>query len=318
MNTVSTVLGEIKCSDMGFTLSHEHFMMVDNAMRFAFPDWIDREAIIEQSVTECKRLLALGVKTVIDATPINLGRDVALLREISAKSGMNIITSTGLYYQEMPWFGIKNFQEEKMAEILLSEIRNGMQGTDSRPGMIKCATEAVSPSETNLKILRMIAMLQKESHLPIMTHANAFYKNGLVQQEVFAAEGVDLEHVIIGHCDDTNDISYILDVLKNGSYVGMDRIGVDHINSFSNRVDMIVRLIEKGYAKRLLLSHDCNVFSDCSRVGGTRFIRRGDDPNWNFRLVPERVIPELLCRGISEETIEDLTVNNIRRFYENC
>ena len=318
MDTVSTVLGKIKPCEMGHTLSHEHFMMTNNALRYAFPDWLDMQDITEQCVIEANRLLARGIKTVIDATPINLGRDVMLLREIARKTGLNIIASTGLYYQEMPWFKASEFIEEKMASVLLSEVENGMEGTDSRPGIIKCATEAAEPSEVNRKMMRMTALLQKQSGLPIMTHANAIHKNGLYQQEIFAAEGVDLGHVIIGHCDDTNDITYIIDVIKNGSYVGMDRMGVDFINPLANRIVMLEKLIERGYGDRLVLSHDCNVSSDCSRSGGNRFIRRGDDPNWNFRIITDKVLPELRRRGVSEETIEDLTVNNIRRFFEGC
>lgn len=317
MKTVQTVMGAVKPSDLGFTLSHEHFMMVDNAMRFAFPNWVDMPAITEQAIIEARRVMVCGVRTIIDATPINLGRDVTLLRDVAKATGMNIIASTGFYYQEMPWFSPANFEEDHVAEMLASEVENGIQGTDIRPGIIKCATEAPVLTEMNQKFMRMSARLHRRTGLPIMTHANAKDRTGLGQQKIFAKEGVDLSKVIIGHCDDTNETEYIVEILKNGSYVGMDRIGVNKFNPTENRINMLLRLIDMGYGDRLVLSHDCNVFSDCTRVGGNRFIRRGDDPEWNFRIIPEVVLPALRERGVSEETIQDLTVNNIRRFFEN-
>jgi len=316
MKTINTVLGPIETSSLGFTLSHEHFMMVDNAMRFNFPGWIDEEAVLEQSVIEAQLTMDCGVKTIIDATPINLGRDIHLLRKIAERTGLNIIASTGFYYQEMPWFSPTGCSLEKMVELLAAEVENGISGTDSRPGVIKCATEESVITPMNEMFLRMSARLHKLTGLPIMTHAHAGHRMGLKQQEIFADEGVDLSKVIIGHCDDTNETEYIAEILKNGSYVGMDRIGVVKFNATENRIDMIERLVSLGYGDKLVLSHDCNVMSDCTRVGGKRGVRK-DDPVWNFRIVPQVVLPELARRGVSQETISDLKENNIRRFFEN-
>lgn len=317
MKTVNTVCGEIQVSQLGFTLSHEHFLMVDNAMRFAVPGWIDEKEIEEQGVKEVNRAMEYGIRTIIDATPINLGRDVHLLRKISERTNVNIIASTGFYYHELPWFSDADFREEEVLKILLHEVEHGIQGTAIRPGFIKCATEDPEISKVNEKFIRTYALLHQHTGLPIMTHANAKYRSGLAQQQLLEKAGVDLSKVIIGHCDDSKEEEYIVDVLKNGSYVGMDRIGVESINPLKNRIDMIERLISLGYGDRIVMSHDCNIYSDCGRVGGIREIRDGSDPKWNYRVIPTQVLPELRRRGVSEDVIEDLTVNNIRRFFEN-
>ena len=318
MKTVNTVTGRLDVSKMGFTLSHEHFLITDNAMRFAFPDWVDTQEVLKQSVIEAKRMLAMGISTVIDATPINLGRDIRLLKEISKQSGLNIIAATGFYFQETPWFNAASFDEDYMADKLMHEVTEGIEKTDIRPGIIKCATDAPTPSAMNLKLLKMTARLQKRSGLPIMTHANPHHKNGLIQQELFAAEGVPLDNVIIGHCDDANDIGYILELLKNGSYIGMDRIGVFTINSTLNRINMIEKLIEQGYAERIVLSHDCNVLSEYGRMGASQVIRRGEDKQRNFGIITNEVLPELTRRGIPLDILACLTTHNIRRFVEGC
>ncbi len=315
MSNINTVAGSIDSSQLGLTLTHEHFLMVDSSMRFSFPDWIDYPAVVKQSAEEVRLAMNAGVRTIIDATPINLGRDIHLLRDISARTGINIIASTGFYYQERPWFRENNFSEDRMVDILAGEAENGMQGTDSRPGIIKCATDEQGLTPMNEKLLRMAARLHKRTGLPIMTHASVCNRAGLIQQRIFYDEGVELSRVIIGHCDDTNDIGYISEIIKNGSYAGLDRMGVDRINPLDNRITVAEQLIKAGYGKKIVLSHDCNVMSDCGRVGGERGIRRGER-DWNFRIIPEKVLPELKKRGISDDDIDDTVRGNIRRFFE--
>ena len=317
MNRINTVLGEISPKDLGFTLSHEHFLLTDNAMRFSFPDWIDYPAVLAQCCEDVLAAKKLGISTIIDATPINLGRDIDLLREISQNTGVNIIASTGFYFQEMPWFSAGNCDVERTAELMIREYRDGIGGTDSHPGIIKCATEDEVISPTNELFLKACALAHRETGLPIMTHAHADRKMGLRQQEILSREGVDLSKVIIGHCDDTKDEKYVLEILKNGSYVGLDRMGIVRFNPLKNRIDMAEKLINAGYGDKLVLSHDYNVMSDYSRVGGIRRIRR-DDPDCNPTVVPGIVIPELIKRGVPAETIADLKENNIMRFFQKC
>ena len=58
---------------------------------------------------------------------------------------------------------------------------------------------------------------------------------GLDQQRIFREEGVDLSRVVIGHSGDTTDLAYLEELVGNGSYIGMDRFGIDTILSFEDR-----------------------------------------------------------------------------------
>ena len=98
VSKVNTVLGPISPIEMGKTLVHEHVM-------FGFAGWyanntltpLNRDRCIETSLSIVEVLKAHGVNTVIDATPNDCGRDPEVLREISERSGIHIICSTGLY-----------------------------------------------------------------------------------------------------------------------------------------------------------------------------------------------------------------------------
>ena len=46
------VLGPIETADLGFTLMHEHIMVVNWSLRQAFSHWYDREEHIPHAVSE--------------------------------------------------------------------------------------------------------------------------------------------------------------------------------------------------------------------------------------------------------------------------
>jgi phosphotriesterase-related protein len=51
-------------------------------------------------------------------------------------------------------------------------------------------------------------------------------------------------------------------ILGAGAYLAMDRFGVHRILSFDDRVRTVAALCERGYADRVVLSHDANCWSD--------------------------------------------------------
>jgi len=106
-------------------------------------------AIEQQAVKSLRKAKALGVTTIIDATPINLGRDIDLLRRVSQRSEVNTIASTGFYFHESPWFDHTNYCIDRAVDILEKECIEGINGTDIKPGIIKCATEAPELSPMN-------------------------------------------------------------------------------------------------------------------------------------------------------------------------
>ena len=110
--------------------------------------------------------------------------------------------------------------------------------------------------------------------MPISTHTHARKQVGLDQQRIFAEEGVDLSRVVIGHSGDTTDLDYLEELIADGSYLGMDRFGIDSILSFEDRVNTVAEMCRRGHADKMVLSHDAACFN-----------------HW----LPERLLPAVLA-----------------------
>jgi len=313
MASVQGVLGPIDTDDLGFTLMHEHVMIANWSMRQSFPDWVDTDKVIEFASAELVKAREAGVRTVCDLTPINIGRDIHVIHETAARAEMNVIASTGFYYHAEPW--LEAWPPEKLVEWLIRDITDGIQGTTIKAGLIKCATNTDGVTAFNAKLLRTSAKLHRETGVPISTHTDVACESGLGQQDVFEEEGVDLSRVVIGHCGDSEDVAYLTKILERGSFIGMDRFGLDMILPTGQRVGVIAELCRSGFADQIVLSHDacCHIdfFPDIDATVSAVML-----PNWNFRHVPNDVVPALRKNGVSEEQIRALTIDNPRRIFE--
>lgn len=310
MPTVNGVLGPIDTADLGFTLMHEHILVVNWSMRQAFANWLDRDAHVEHAVREVLSAKERGVDTIVDLTPINLGRDIHVIREVAEKAEMQVIAATGLYWTEEP--SLEAWEVDRLVEQLLPDIEKGIQGTDSRAGIIKCATDRLGVTPYNEKVLRLAARLHRATGVPISTHTSVQHHTGPSQQDVFEDEGVDLSRVVIGHCGDTQDLDYLERILARGSTIGMDRFGVDLILPTEKRVETIVALCGRDRADRMVLSHDA-----CCHIDWFpgELVRQAA-PRWNFRHIPDDVMPALREQGVSQADLRRMTVDNPRRVFE--
>jgi phosphotriesterase-related protein len=251
-----------------------------------------------------------GVRTIVDLTPINLGRDIHAIHDVAERAGMQVIAATGLYWTEEPW--MQGWETDRLVEFLVRDITDGIQGTHIKAGIIKAATDHLGVTDLNKKTLQVAARLHRATGVPISTHTSVAHRTGLGQQDAFDEEGVDLSRVVIGHCGDTEDLDYLEAIMVRGSFIGMDRFGLDMILPGEKRVATIAALCERGRADRMVLSHDA-----CCHIDWfPKEMVRGMAPRWNFRHIPDEVVPALRKAGVSEEHIRAMTVDNPRRIFE--
>lgn len=162
------------------------------------------------------------------------------------------------------------------------------------------------------RVLRATAKVHRTTGVPISTHTHARTRSGLEQQRIFEEEGVDLSRVIIGHCGDTTDFEYLEKLIEKGSYLGMDRFGIDTILPFESRVNTVAGLCKKGFAGKMVLSQDAACYNDWFPEESLAKVA----PKWNFLHIINDVIPALKSRGVTDDQISTMLVKNPRRIFE--
>lgn len=312
MPHVQTATGAIDTATLGFTLMHEHIYVLSEGVIAAFPSLWDREARIKQAVAALSEAKAHGVSTIVDLTVLGLGRDASLAREVSRQSGVNVVVATGLYtYDELPhYFNLRDI--DHMAGLFTRDIEHGVQDTEVRAGILKVATDEKGMTPGVEKVVRAVARAHRRTGAPISTHTHAATERGLDQQRVFTEEGVDLSRVVIGHSGDTEDIAYLEKLIAAGSYIGMDRFGIDSFMPTDKRVAVIATLCERGHANKIVLSHDASCYIDWFPEEMPKQVM----PRWHFLHISDEVMPALLAAGVSDDQIRAMTIDNPRRIFE--
>ena len=97
MATVSTVLGPVNTSELGFTLCHEHIAVGAAGMRHTYPEFFDREGTIEDAVAALKQAYDEGVRSYIDPTTFDLGRDIAMPDGVSRRPEVQVLLTNGTH-----------------------------------------------------------------------------------------------------------------------------------------------------------------------------------------------------------------------------
>jgi len=272
----------------------------------------DRKAEIASAIQKVKDAQSRGVNTFVDLTPGHW-RDIPFVKDVVKGSGALVIVATGLYWDVPHYFAAQSGRSvEFVAEFFVRDIQEGIMDTGVKAGIIKCATDEPGVTPDVERVLRASAQAHRRTGVPISTHTHAATEVGLKQQDIFESEGADLSRIVIGHSGDSEDIAYLRKICDRGSYIGMDRFGIDIFLPTPQRVATIAKMCELGYAEKMVLSHDASCYFDWAdpKLLGAML------PKWNFNHIPDDVIPALRAAGVTEDQITTMTVENPRRIFE--
>lgn len=321
--TVNTVTGPVRPEELGKTLVHEHFV-------FGYPGFhgdltvapYDRERALQVGLDVARRVMAHGVRTVVDATPNDCGRDPELLREISERTGLQIICSTGYYYEGEGAPAYFKFRralgdaEEEIYEMFMRELTVGIGRTSIKAGVIKLASSKGVITEYEHMFFRAAARVQRETGVPIITHTQEGTM-GPEQAELLVGEGADPRRIMIGHMDGNTDIAYHLATLAHGVFIAFDRYGIQSFVGMPTdqaRNALVLGLVGLGFADRLMLSHDTVNFwlgRPVTWPPALEDLLAGWHPTHLF----EDVVPALLEAGVRPEHLETIFVHNPARLF---
>ncbi len=310
MAKINSVLGPLETSKLGFTLMHEHLFYAGHGALSEYPE-LFVENPVELIVSRLKEAKKGGVNTIVDMTTVDLGRDIQLMEKVSRLSGVNIIACSG-WWRDIPRF-LEGISPDQMAKVFVREIEVGIAGTNIKAGVLKSASDFDGVTKIQENGLRAVARAHHKTGVPIAIHS---YHPGQIarrQIAILKEEGVDLKRVKIDHANDTTDVEYLIWILEQGCFLGLDRYPGGGASPMA-RTKTLKALIDAGYADRLCPSHDGSL-AYILPDGFTRQQYESRNPH-RFLYLKNIVFPWLREMGVPESVISNLCVTGPRNFFE--
>lgn len=318
LTRIQTTTGTAGPDELGRTLIHEHVLV-------GYPGWeIDalaprfkRAEALSRAVDQMHELQSFGVRTFVDPCPMDLGRDAVFLAEVSQRSGMHIVCTTGAYFEkEGNTYTFRHLNTEQITEIYVKEIEAGIGDTGIKAGAIKIATGAPTVSEYERKLVTAGARAARITGVPIISHTQDGCC-GHDQIDIVTGEGCAAGRLVVGHSDGNADPEYHRSLAARGAFVGFDRFGISMFQPDEVRVDNIMKLVEGGHLERILVSHDSIV---CWLGRPVPYAQKFEDllamlPDWRSTHLFRKILPQLRERGLSDAQIETILVGNPRRLF---
>ena len=307
MAYVQTVLGRIDPSELGFTLPHEHTQTaiwhIEN--RWDYWQLTRDEPVI---LAELERFRAAGGASLVDLTLPGIGRDPDWLVGISQASGINIVMGSGWY--RTAYYPVEALIDRRpvddLADELVREATDGVGSHGARPGIIgEIGTDKPWLSPAEERVHRAAARAARRTGRAITTHS-VMSPVGLAQLTVLEEEGMDPGRVVIGHSDSYPVLDHYLEIVRRGASLEFDFLGMSFTpierHGEDRLIELLLELLSRGHADRLLLSQDVCHDSQLKRYAGHGYV-----------YLAETFLPRLRAAGVSDDEIETMTVANPRR-----
>ncbi|UCD23838.1 MAG: phosphotriesterase [Gemmatimonadota bacterium] len=297
---VMTVNGPIAPEQMGTTLPHEHVLVDFAGAELVSPDRYDRSEVFETVLPYLQQVRALGLETLIEATPAYLGRDPLLLKQLADASGLHLLANTGYYgareSQHLPGHAFDE-PADSLAERWIREWTDGIDGTGIKPGFIKIGVNAGPLSDMDRKLIVAASRTHLRTGLTIAAHTGPA-PGAMDQLAVLEAEGVDPSAWIWVHAQAEEDSTIHARAASAGAWISFDGLAPDNVERY---VALVGFMKAEGLLNRVLVSHDAGWYH-VGEAGGGAF-RPYDTMFTDF-------LPALEEAGFTDEQVRQLTVVN--------
>lgn len=263
-----------------------------------------------------------GVDTVVDLTPF---RDIKLYEEIGRRTSVKIIASTGYYLRRrVPRWMAETNDEKQMEERMFREVTEGIDGTKVRAGVIKVAGDKTPLSDWEKMAFRAAARVQKATGVPIGTHAVYAPRE---QFDLLVGTGADPSRLFFSHPETKTcwqghtreeKAEEFLSITREGGYILFNNFGQNFYTPWPDMVYLMRTLCDKGYARRVLISVDCNWEWKNRR----RIFEAADKPYFDpnaarrtYAYMMTDVVPTMLKSGFSKKELETFLIENPRQYF---
>ena len=335
-----TVRGPVAAADLGFTLMHEHILndcrcwwnkpreperaylgsgpvsieIIGELRMDPFANLhncaLDDE---ELAIAELRPVAALGGKTVVDPTCRGIGRDPHALQRISRATGLHIVMGGGYYLESSHPAEVADMSAGDIADRIVRESREGVDETGVRIGLIGEIGVSAEFTPAEQKSLRGAAAAQRRCGLPLMVHLPGWFRLAHKVLDIVEEEGADVRHTVLCHMNPSgSDADYQFALARRGAFLEYDMIGMDfwyadqgvQCPSDEDNARAIKRLLDAGFADRVLLSQDVFLKMMLTRYGG-----------FGYAYLQKHFFARLKRHGLGEGDLNTLMVDNPRRVF---
>lgn len=253
---VRTVRGDIEPSELGPCDAHEHLFLVTPAQ----PG--DEFSDVERAVEEARTLAAAGARSLVDWTPIGLGRDLDGLAQVSEEAGLHVVAATGVhrdahYSADDP---LRRTSADELAARFAEELR-------ARCGVIKVGASYHQLKPFERSVFEAAGAAHAEVRAPICVHTE-HGTMGLALVEHLGTLGVQAESIVLAHLDRNPDAGEHAETAVTGAWLQLDGPGRTKYWPDSTILQLIADLAERGFAGRILLGGDTGRRSMFRAYGG--------------------------------------------------
>jgi phosphotriesterase-related protein len=264
------------------------------------PDRYDRAEVFETVLPHLQRARALGLQTLVEATPAYLGRDPLLLKQLADASGMHLLVNTGYYGaredQHLPRHAFAD-PADSLAPRWIREWTTGIDGTGIKPGFIKIGVDAGPLTDIDRKLIRAAARAHLSTGLTIAAHTGPA-TGALDQLAVLGEEGVDPSAWIWVHAQAEEDSTFHVRAARSGAWISFDGLAPDNVERY---VALVAFMKAEGLLHRVLVSHDAGWYHVGEPGGGT--FRPYDTLFSDF-------LPALKAAGFTDEEVQQVIAVN--------
>ena len=307
---VRTVLGDLPPDPWGITNAHAHLVGGADASKPPF-DTTDASELImtlDDSLPELEDFARAGGFCLVDLTPMGMGRDPGALVRASEETGVHIVMGTGIYHETHHPESIAHLSDVEIAEILIRDITEGVDGSDVRAGIIGEQGTFTGPmTEREVVVFRASAIAAIETGVAVTTHTH-LGRNALDQIDVLVSEGLSPDRIVIGHLDDGEpDLDLIREIIERGAWAQFDDIGYEYYTERLKiqmatdvvRARKLLQLAEEGLTGRVILASDFGMQRHLQVRGGPGLV-----------VLADRFRRTALAEGVPVEVLDQCMIAN--------
>jgi phosphotriesterase-related protein len=338
---VMTVTGPVPVEELGIILPHEHLIMAFDWPGL-WPDVSDYPELVWQKVSienlwalrrnycairdnalldsvddacqEVQRFQAAGGRTIMEVSTLGLYGDPARLRQISERTGVNIIAGTGFYLDQTFPDEVLRMSVDDMYAVMMRDLCDGFPGTGVRAGFIGEVGISGEMTPAEERSLRASARAQRDAGVCMNIHiGSGMYAKAIA---ILQEEGANFKRLSFAHCDGL-PLEKTRELVELGIYAETDCFGnefyVDngaydgpwpwYFGNDGDKLRTLQRAIDAGLAHHLFFSQDV-----CSKMQTVNY------GGYGYAHLLENILPMLEHIGVAHDTLLQIMTANVARY----